>query len=479
MTADSGAHRHGAVWKTVADVVGTERVSLDMGISRHNVGMYRSREVPAVVRPSTTEQVRRLVQIFDSTADAPPLHPVSTGRNWGLGSREPATDGAVILDLADLDQIRDIDVGSGWAVVEPGVTQGHLAEMLVGTDRMINVTASSAATSFLGNSVDRGVGLRHQRVADLAGLEVVLPDGELIRVGWWPRHDRPSAVYPHGLGPELTPLFLQSNLGIVTAAVVRLLPRPEAQEVLSFGFSRASLVEAVDALRRWTAQGLVSGVLKVYDATSAEFYGGRAGRLRAHVCVDGTPEAVRALAAVIGEEAARTGLFTPETSYDTDVVANMVSTAHSGDPSANDTMVEATLGVAADDIDASGTGWLFFLPIVPFTGISIGRAHGLLDSIYDETGVRCGSTLNALSADLVDFVVSIKFDRGSEADPAHRALDRAYELFSDAGFIPYRIDVDHSEWVDRLSADLSARHFVRRLKQAIDPQRTIAPGRYA
>ncbi|GGU44204.1 hypothetical protein [Lentzea flava] len=60
---------------------------------------------------------------------------------------------------------------------------------------MLNVTVSAAETSVLGNALDRGSSLRHQRVHDLLGLEVVLPGGELVHVGWWPE-EKPTPVYP-------------------------------------------------------------------------------------------------------------------------------------------------------------------------------------------------------------------------------------------------------------------------------------------
>ncbi|MEU3449124.1 FAD-binding oxidoreductase [Streptomyces thermolilacinus] len=455
------------------------------GINGKNVGMYRPRAVHGIVRPTTVEQVRDVLRLFDDPGRGCGLQVVSTGRNWGLGSREPARDDAVVLDLGGLDRIRGIDLDRGWAVVEPGVTQGRLAAELAGTDRMLNVTASSAHTSVVGNGVDRGVGLRQQRVDDLVGLEVVLPGGELVRVGWWPEDDRSTAVYPHGLGPGLAPLFSQSDLGVVTAAAVRLLPRPEAQRVIRLSFGRDHLVAAVDLMRRWVANGLVGGVLKIYDVVSAEFYGGRVGEFLAHLCVDGTERSVAAVSEVIADEAAASGLFSAvhhaaASPADGDVVVRMVENAYAGDPSSNDAMLEATLGRPAPEVDEHGLGWLFFLPMVPFAGESVARAHALLERIHEETGVRAGCTVNALSGDVIDFVVTFKFRRDSvEAKRAHGALDRAYELFSAAGFIPYRLDVDHAEWVDRLSPDPGARALARRLKGWLDPNGAIASGRYA
>ncbi|HWL95997.1 MAG TPA: FAD-binding protein, partial [Nocardioidaceae bacterium] len=105
-----------------AGVVGADRVSHTTGLGP-NVSRYRSRRVGGVVRPETVAQVRELVRLFGSVPGAG-LHAVSTGRNWGLGSREPTADDVVVLDLGDLAQVREVDLTGGWAVVEPGVTQG-------------------------------------------------------------------------------------------------------------------------------------------------------------------------------------------------------------------------------------------------------------------------------------------------------------------------------------------------------------------
>lgn len=451
-----------------------------------NVSMFTPRDIYGILRPRTVEEVRDVVRAFARTEGGPRLQALSTGRNWGLGSREPARDSVVTLELQGLDAVRDLDVEGGWAIVEPGVTQLRLAELLADTDRMLNVTASSGHTSVLGNIIDRGVGLRRQRTLDLAGLEVVLPDGELVRVGWWPRGEHPGAVNPQGLGASPLALFTQSDLGIVTAGVVRLLPRPEAQCVLRLGFGGDRLPEAIDELRRWTAQGLVSGVLKVYDTVSTQSYGGLGDEYLTHLCVSGTERSVAAVTKVLQEEAEESGLFTRVLRSDEhppapdDLVAHAVESLYAGDPSRNETMLRSAVGQEADRVDAEGGGWLFFLPLIPFTGRAIARSQELLAQVHAETGIRAGSTINALDPDVVDLVVSFRFPRTEhDAEQAHRALDRTYELFTEAGFHPYRLDSDHHQWVDRLSGDPAARALVRRLKQTLDPRQVIAPGRYA
>ena len=446
-----------------------------------NVGMFRSRSVLGTVRPRTPQQARAVVLAFDRFPAACGLQALSTGRNWGLGSREPAFDDVVTLDLGDLTEIRELDLARGYAVIDPGVTQGQLAARLAGTARMINVTNSASCTSVVGNAIERGVGFRAQRVEDLLGLEVVLPDGDLVRVGWWPEADRVTPAYPHGLGPGLLPLFLQSDLGIVTGAVVRLLPRPERSRVVRVRFPGDKLVPAVDAIRDWLVAGLVDAVPKLYDDAATTRYGGTAGtgEFVAHLCVDGTARTIDALVGLLVAEAHATGAFTDVDSAEepADLVARDVVANYAGDPTHNDVLFGATFGTTPEELDDSGRGWLFFLPLVPFTGADIATANRLKEQLAAETGVRFGSVLHGLSTEYADFVMSVRF--GPEDRTAvHAALDRAHELFIGAGFLPYRLDVDHADWTDRVALDAAARDLTLRLKRLLDPHDTIAPSRY-
>ena len=446
-----------------------------------NVSMARSRDVLGVLRPRTVAEARQVVQVFDRFPGACGLQAISTGHNWGLGSREPAHDDVVTLDLGDLTEIRALDVDRGWAVIEPGVTQGRLAALLAGTSRMLNVTNSASTTSVIGNALERGVGFRAQRTDDVLGLEVLLADGELVRVGWWPDAERHTPVYPHGLGPGLADLFVQSDLGIVTAAAVRLLPRPQAQRVVRLRFTDAGLVAAVDTIRGWLVAGLVDAVPKIYDAAATTRYGGdaAAGQFVAHLCVDGTDRTIDTLVGLLVDEAHASGAFVSVSASDADRDLVDVDVAHNfaGDPSSNDAVFEKTFGTTPAGLDESGHGWLFFLPLVPMTGADVAAAHRLKERIAAETGVRFGYVVHVLSTDYADFVMSVRF-AAADRDRVHAALDLAHELFAEAGFRPYRLDVDHAAWVDRLDPDPGARALLARLKTALDPRGTIAPNRY-
>src|SRR5262249_62028877 len=78
----------------------------------------------AIVRPATRGEVQHCVRVADRFAV--PLYAVSSGKNWGYGSRVPAFDGSVVLDLGRLNRIIELDEELAYVVVEPGVSQRQL-----------------------------------------------------------------------------------------------------------------------------------------------------------------------------------------------------------------------------------------------------------------------------------------------------------------------------------------------------------------
>lgn len=418
---------------------------------------FPAREIADVLRPTTADEVVEIVR-----SGRRPLHPISTGYNWGLGSGLPVGDGATVLDLAGLDHVRAIDLERGYAVVEPGVTQGALAELLRDSPRILNLTGSSLRTSIIGNALERGVGVHRARAEDLVGLEVVLADGRREHVGWWPGT---SAVpRPHGLGPTLTHLFTQSSFAVVTAAVVRLLPRPEEVRMLPFTFEQDDLGDAIDVLRSWTAQRLIPPTTKVYNPIAAQANGVRDGYL-AHVCLSGAGEVVEALGSVLAEAARHSPLLAGPASAADEVVRR----AYAGEPDPADTwFLRKSGGCPAERFDAE-RGLLMFLPIVPFSGEAVTLTENM---VRDCCGLAPGITMNVLDSDTLDHVIGIGFpaDDPSAVAEARETLDRLHQTFAAEGFLPYRRDVDRPVAATALQA---------RIGQALDPDGVFAPGRYA
>ena len=177
----------------------------------------------------------------------------------------------MLLDLSRMNQVRnamEISEQHPVAEIEPGVTQGQLADLLRSQQLplLFNATGAGPATSLLGNSLERGVGYFGLRTHDLSDLEVVLGAGEILRTGSATLSSKAKTRlhYTHGLGPSLDGLFFQSNLGVVTSAAFRLIPRRPCHVTLIAKLNaNAKLDQLIDSLAHLRRQGLIESVLHV------------------------------------------------------------------------------------------------------------------------------------------------------------------------------------------------------------------------
>ena len=142
-----------------------------------------------------------------------PIYPVSTGKNWGYGSRVPPTDGCVLMELHRLNRITDYDEKLAYVTVEPGVTFRQLYGFLreKGSNLMLSVTGSTPDSSPVGNALERGAGSGPyaDRAAHVCGFEVVLPSGDIVHTGFGRFPGAKTAkLHRWGVGPYLDGLFL-------------------------------------------------------------------------------------------------------------------------------------------------------------------------------------------------------------------------------------------------------------------------------
>lgn len=184
-----------------------------------------------------------------------PLHPISTGRNWGYGSALPVRDGCMVLDLSGMQKIVHFDAEMGVVTLEPGVTQGMLAEFLSrhGHPFLVPVTGAGPSCSLLGNALERGYGVtpHTDHFGAVTDLEAVLADGTVYRSALRElAGDELARLFKWGIGPYLNGLFTQSGFGIVTRMSIVLAPRPESVKVCLFSLRDDSLLEpAVSRIR--------------------------------------------------------------------------------------------------------------------------------------------------------------------------------------------------------------------------------------
>ena len=196
---------------------------------------------PAVLRPGSVTEVSAILRLANETRTAI----VPQGGNTGLVGGQIPHHGEVILSLTRLDKIREVDAVSNSMTVEAGVTLQRAREAATNVDRLYPQLLPSEGTCTIGGNLSTNAGgiaaIAHGIArAHALGLEVVLADGRVL--------NDLNKLKKNNTGYDLKNLFIgaEGTLGVITAAVLRLVPRPRAVETAYAGV--ASPQAAVDLL---------------------------------------------------------------------------------------------------------------------------------------------------------------------------------------------------------------------------------------
>lgn len=432
------------------------------------------RRVPAILYPTELAEVRQIVD--EARARGTPLYPVSTGMNWGLGSRHPVRDDCVLVDLRRLDRIREIDLSHGYAVIEAGVSQHALAQRLEGTPWMLNVTTSCKDSGLLGNAMDRGEGCIRPRREDLLGLELVLGDGSVLNTGGV-GHGAARRYHGLGTGPDATGLFLQSSLGIATAGAFAFIPRPERIDYAFASFRRDGLAEVVDTVLKLRRERVLDTTFRLSELPVEP---GRTGAIPDFTLLGpllGRRAAVDASEAVLREELGRLPSFR---SFECGPVADLPLTHplyqrtqfFRGIPSCE--MLRARFRVDDCDLDGrSESGWTVVATVLPLEGRAVQTALDVVTRVVDVEGLTCRLEVSAVSATTILLMTAIWFPRDGDGISRMRRTQQALRMhLRAAGLHPAR------DGVDAVRDEGPAGGALARIKAALDPAGILSPGRY-
>lgn len=190
---------------------------------------WRDFEPGAVVMPSSVEEVQAVLRVANECKV--PVWTSSQGRNNGYGGAAPRVSGALVLSLRRMNRVIEVDEVNATALIEPGVRFFDLYDHLraIGSDLWMSVPDLGWG-SVVGNTLDHGLGysLTGDHIANQCGMEVVLANGDLLRTGMGAMTgSRAWQTYKRGCGPSADGLFMQSNYGVVTKMGVWLMPAPE------------------------------------------------------------------------------------------------------------------------------------------------------------------------------------------------------------------------------------------------------------
>lgn len=494
-----------------------------------------TKQVPVILYPETTDDVRKIIKI--AIKYNIPIYPYSTGHNWGYGSANPAQDNCVLIDLSRMNKIISFDAEIGLLTIEPGVTQRQLDIFLKEQHYpyLIPVTGAGPDCSLMGNALERGYGITPyaDHFAAVMGLEAVLPNGEIYRsmlngLGG----EAVDKAFKWGMGPYVEGLFSQSNFGIVTQMTIALAPKPERVEAFFFSVKKADDLELVVKKIRQVLRevGTVTGSINLMNKhrvlSMSETYPkdqlGSDGLIPDEVlqkmmkrnqvmewtgvgAIYGNKKIVAAVRSeirkILGSSVKRLLFFTPgfvkfihKTAKALPVIRNLhlvnvldtlnkTMQLFAGEPS------EIALPLAywrsgimpADgrpmNPDQDGCGLIWYSPLLPMKPNLVNQYVDMVKTICIKHKIEPLITLTSVSDRCWDSTIPILFDR-KNPEEVIRAQSCYHELLETGrlyGFVPYRLGIQSMELPAKENA---VPDILRLVKQAIDPNNIMAPGRY-
>jgi 4-cresol dehydrogenase (hydroxylating) len=466
----------------------------------------RSYDSSLVVFPASLEEVQAIVRIADATGT--PIWTSSQGRNYGYGGPSPRVRGSVLMSLRRMNRVLEINHELAYAVVEPGVRWFDLYDALQESgngDLMLSIPDLGWG-SVIGNSLDNGMtylplGADYQAPC---GMEVVLADGSLMRTNMGSIPGNKSwHLYRKSMGPSLDHLFTQSNYGVVTKMGIWLQRRPEAFAPLYLTVPRDDQLEqAVDILRELKLAGIVTGVPNLQntitmahqfpkelgtfvgmegpaseedldtlaDRTGIGRWGVRTAVWGDRVVVDHHVQRIRdAWSAIEGSRVDLTQVYTDD---NWDEMSTFIEKVQAGIPS-----------IDLMDVVPENLGHIGFSPVVPLKGSEV---RYVADRIKDLVTTEAGSNFVCAifpTNDRSCFIVSsVSFDRTNREQWAasFATVKKLVRELGAEGYGEYRAHLDFMDLAaeQHRFGDHAYRRFTRAIKDAVDPNGILSPGRH-
>ena len=221
-------------------------------------GLFHGRS-PLVLRPGSTAEVSAICKLASEHRVAL----VPQGGNTGLVGGQTPHNGEVVISLRRLDKIRDIDAASNTMTCEGGVVLQIAQQKAAEVDRLFPLSLGAEGSCTIGGNLSTNAGgtgaLAYGVAREMAmGLEVVLADGRILNTL--------TKLKKDNTGYNLHNLFIgaEGTLGIITAATLKLFPKPRAIETAFVG-----LKSPADALKLLTlSRSMAAGNLTSFELLS-------------------------------------------------------------------------------------------------------------------------------------------------------------------------------------------------------------------
>jgi glycolate oxidase subunit GlcD len=247
------------------NILGKDRVSSDPAelYCYSFDSSYIRGQADYVVRPKSAEEISEIVKL--AASKGVPIVP--RGSASGLTGGSVPVKGGIVLDMANMNRILEIEPENLQAVIEPGVIHKSLNKELAKYNFFFPPDPGSSDMCTVGGLIANGGSGMHSvkygTVKDyVLDLEVVLPNGDIINTGC--KAPKTSSGY------DLTRLFVGSEgtLGIITKARLKIHPIPETRSIIMASFDR--IENAGKAAVATLSSGAIPSAMEIMDASAIE-----------------------------------------------------------------------------------------------------------------------------------------------------------------------------------------------------------------
>ncbi len=450
------------------------------------------------------------------------VYPISRGYNWGLGASEPVDKSCRVINLRKLNDIHELNLEEGFVSIGPGVTQGELSDLLIDTEYMIDVTGSSRDTSIIGNALERGITYKGLRVESVIGLEVMLPNGEIIHTGSTRFNEwKVKNHYQHGVGADLTSLFFQSNFGVVTKMTYRLTRKKKYQVYIKLNFhNEEKLFESMSSFNNLIKYDIIDSVYHI--ANSQRAVNAMLPEIYRNENVS-KKNIQRLLKIALSSEWTSSGILTADDktvlkykikklrkslssyarvevltqtklsflqklvkSFGLSSFYAFIKCIRSLMNLYNGQSTNIALGAVltndeykesknlSEQVEKSSRGFSYCLPLTKLNQESAEEMVKTIKAICQTYELDPSITLNPISYMVLEAVVSVEYDK-SQFTKAHNCIRELQKTLNHQGHISYRTNINDMDLYLEKGPYMDV---LRSIKDSFDPNAIISPGRY-
>ncbi len=454
-----------SVYRSLTEIVGEHYVSNqkeELYIYSQDSGMMEPHEPDYVVMPKTTEEIAEIMKLANK--EKIPVVPV--GGSMSLSGLVIPHRGGISLDLKRMDRVLEVNEKSRYVVIEAGVTTGKLKAYLDRRYPSLRFSMPDAPPSatVAGNIVIHGQGYLSQQYgfnSDMVtGLEVVLPTGEVCKIG---SHSTSPYWFSLAPLPDLAGLFLGwfGTTGIITKLGLRLYPRKKMRDVEVFVVEDPNLVP--DVIHRVTHTEMAEDIFVGAQPYPLLFK----GIIMIGICITGDSEEELGFKRRMIWDALHTHIDSREGGFmmmTPDVKRGLLEMPTSGTTRFADVM--------------KGGGFEYCAPIIPVEKYP--EAFKKLLELTSKYGITYASASRVIGrSHCMMFSFGYPFNR---ADPDNiettkRALNDSNAASLDMGGVLWKPEVPAQKMViERM--DKNTVKLIKRIKKLLDPNGIMNPGNW-